>query len=85
MEKMESTKNGKERVGLYRGDGLACSENISGRQTEKIRKDVIKIFKQEFDLSITSETNLKIVIFLDVTLNLSTFQPYNKPGNDPRW
>ena len=78
-------KYGKERVGLCRGDGLAYFENISGSQAEKIRKDVIKIFKEEFDLNITSETNFKIVIFLDVTLNLSTgkYQPYNKPDNDP--
>ena len=74
-----------ERVGLYRDDGLACFENISGPQAEKIRKDVIKIFKQEFDLNITRETNLKAVNFLDVTLNLSTgkYHPYNKPDNYP--
>ena len=38
-------KYGKDRVGLYRDDGLACFENVSGPQAEKIRKDVIKIFK----------------------------------------
>ena len=78
-------KYGKERIGLHRNDGLAYFENISGSQAEKIRKDVIKIFKQEFDLNITSETNLKIASFLDVTLNLLTgkYQPYNKPDNDP--
>ena len=63
-------KYGKERVSLYKDDGLASFENVSGPQAEKIRKDVIKIFKQEFDLNITSETNLKIVNFLNVTLNL---------------
>ena len=61
---------GKERVGLYRDDGLAYFENISGPQAEKIRKDVINIFKREFDLNITRERNLKTVNFLDVTLNL---------------
>ena len=50
---------------------LAYFENISGPQAEKIREDVIKIFKQKFDLNITSETNLKIANFLDVTLNLN--------------
>ena len=76
---------GKERVGLYRDYGLACFKNVSGPVAEEIRKDVIKISKQVFDLSSTSETNLKIVIFLDVTLNLSTgkYQPYNKPDNEP--
>ena len=59
---------------MYRDDGLACFENISGPQAEKIREDVIKIFKQEFNLNITSETNLKIVNFLDAIL---TFQRKN--------
>ena len=38
-----------------------------------------------FSLSITCETNLKAVNFLDVTLNLTTgrYQPYNKLGNSP--
>ena len=70
---------------MYTDDGLVCFENVNGPQAEKIRKDVIKIFKQELDLNFTSETNLKIVNFLDITLNLSTgrYQPYNKPDNDP--
>ena len=77
-------KYGKERVGLYRNDALAYIENVRRPQAEKIKKDVIKIFKQEFDLNITSETNLRIVNFLDVTFNLSTgkYHPYNKPDND---
>ena len=54
-------KYGKERVGLYRDDGLACFGNARGPQTENIRKDVIKIIKHEFYLNITIETNLKIV------------------------
>ena len=72
---------------MYRGGGLAYFENVGGPQAEKIRIDVIKVFKQELDLSITSEANLKIVNFLDVTLNLSTgkYQPYNKPNNDPKY
>ena len=66
---------------MYRDDGLACFENASGKQAEKIRKDFIKIFKQKFDLNITRETNLKIDNFLDRTLNLSTgkYQPDNNP------
>ena len=52
---------------MYRDDGLACFENVCGPQVEKIRKDVIKIFKQEFDFNVTGERNLEIVSFLDVT------------------
>ena len=70
--KVLGEKYGKEKVGLYRDYGLACFESVSGPQAEKIRKDVIEIVKQEFDHNITSETNLKTVSFLDVTLNFST-------------
>ena len=55
-------KYGKERVGLYRNDGLACFENVNGPPAEKIRKNVM-IFKEEFNFCITSETKLKIVNF----------------------
>ena len=78
-------KYGKHRIGLYRDDGLACFGYTSGPQADRIRKDFIKIFKEDFNLSITCETNLKAVNFLDVTLNLTTgkYQPYNKPDNNP--
>ena len=78
-------KYGKHRIGLYRDDGLACFGYTSGPQADRIRKDFIKIFKEDFNLSITCETNLKAVNFLDVTLNLTTskYQPYNKPYNNP--
>ena len=65
-------KNGKHRVGLHRDNGLGCLGYISGPQADRIRKDFIKIFKEDFDLSITCETNLKAVNFLDVTINLTT-------------
>ena len=78
-------KYGKHRIGLYRDDGLACFRYTSGPQANRIRKDFIKIFKEDFDLSITCETNLKAVNFVDVTLNLATGkqQPYNKSDNNP--
>ena len=74
---------GKHRVGLYCDDGLACFGCISGPQADRMRKDFIKIFKKDFDLSIICETNFKAVKFLDVTLNLKTgkYQPYDKPDN----
>ena len=40
-------------------DCLTCFENVIGPQAEKIKKYIITIFKQEFDLNITTETNLK--------------------------
>ena len=67
-----SEKYWKHRIGLCRGDGLACFGYISGTQAGRIRKNVIKIFREDFNLSITCETNLKIVNFLDITLDLTT-------------
>ena len=60
-------------------------ENTSGPETERIRKAFTKLFKNEFSLNIVRETNLKVVSFLDLTLNLSTgkYKPYNKPDNKP--
>ena len=74
-------KYGKERIGLYRGDGLACFENTSGPELERIRKAFIKLFKNEFSLNLVGETNVKVFKFPDLTLNLSTgkYKPYNKP------
>ena len=70
---------------MYRDNGLAYFECISGPQADRTRKDFIKIFKEDFDLSITCETNLKAVNFLNVTLNLISgkYQPYNKPDDNP--
>ena len=47
------------------------------------KKDMIKLFKDKFNLRITIRTNLKIVDFLDVTFNLTngTYQPYSKPNS----
>ena len=52
---------------------------------ERIRKAFIKLFKNEFSLNIVSDANIKVVNFLDLTLNLSTgkYEPYNKPDNKP--
>ena len=65
--------------GIYRDDGLACFENVSGPQADQIRKDSVYIFWKEFQLSIACETNLKIVNFPDVTLDLTTgkYKLYN--------
>ena len=77
-------KYGKERVGLYRDDGLACFQNVSVQQANKIRKDVIKIFKQrigpQYDLWSKSQNCLFF------RCNLKSFngknQSYDKPDKD---
>ena len=73
------------RICLYSDDWLAFSKYVTRCQAERIREDLIKNFNEYFYLNITCETNLKGVIFLDVTLNLRTGkqQSYNKPNNTP--
>ena len=60
----------KNDIGLYRDDGLAVFRNTSGPQAEKIKKHFQSIFRKN-NLSIIVKCNLKIVDYLDVTLNLS--------------
>ena len=52
-------------------------------KTDRIRKEVIKIFK-EIGFKIELQTNLKVVDFLDITFNLSsdTYKPYRKPDDN---
>ena len=69
-------------VGLYRGDGLGALGDLSGPETERLRKNIVTIFKN-CGLSITSKTNLKMVDSLDVTIDLqnNSYKPYRKPDN----
>jgi len=59
-------------------------KNCSGPKSDRIRKDIIKLFKDE-GLAITIEINLKITDFLDVTFDLpfNKFYPYRKPNEKP--
>lgn len=72
----------KDYAGLYRDDGLLILKNINSRDTDVIRKKVVKCFKDlGFDIEIT--TKLKRVDFLDITLELDTglYRPYKKPND----
>ena len=73
-------------LGLYRDDGLAAHRRIPGPELERRKKDITKIFKNK-GLSITISTGLKVVNFLDVTLDLNTekHSPYSKPNNTPSY
>ena len=73
----------KKYFGLYRDDGLGGFENISGPDSERIKKKIIKIFKSN-GLNITVECNLIVTDFLDVTFDLKsgTYYPYRKPNNE---
>ena len=59
----------KTSVGLYRDDGLGVFKSHSGPETERKRKEIIKAFNT-YDLSITIETNVRVVNFLDTTFDL---------------
>ena len=74
----------KENFGLYRDDGLATVNSSIGLVLDRIKKDIISIFKNE-GLSITIEANLIKTDLLDVTFNLLTGKhfPFRKVINKP--
>ena len=74
---------GDNKIGLYRDDRLSRFQNLSGPESEKIKKNLCKIFKKH-RLNITVECNLQITDFLDVTLDLRTgkYYPYRKVNNE---
>ena len=68
---------GTKNIGLYRDDGLAVIHQANGLKMDRIRKNIIALFKSE-GLSITINTNLIETDFLDVSFNLEMdkFFPY---------
>ena len=64
--------NGVENVGLYMDDRLACLHKINGPGSDKIRKDIVRTFRENFGLNIIITTNLKVINFLDVIFDLCT-------------
>ena len=78
-----SRKYNKSNIGLYGDDGLTVFKNISGPQAQKVKKD----FQDKFcnnNLNIIVKCNLKIVDYLDVTLNLSDglHKLFHKPNSE---
>ena len=71
-------------VGLYRVNGLAVINNANGPKFDRIREDIIALFKKE-GLSTTMETNLIETDFLDVTFNFGAkkYFPFRKTNNTP--
>ena len=58
---------GKHNIGLYRDEGLPCFQNISRPDSEKIKKKMCEVFKEN-GLNITVECNLALTDFSDVLL-----------------
>ena len=52
-------------VGLYRYDGLAVGKNMSGPQSEKVKKELQVLFK-EFGLNLIIECDKTTVDYLDI-------------------
>ena len=73
---------GSNNVGLYRDDGLAIVHKANGPKVDRLRKDIISLFKYE-GLSVTIDTNLIETDFSDVSFNLNTgkYFPFKKPNN----
>ena len=71
-------------VGLYRDDGLAVLKDASGPVADRVRKQIIEVFKS-CGLKITIESNLRTVNYLDITMCLEsgTYKPYRKPNDTP--
>ena len=71
-------------VGLDKDDGLAVVKGLSGSEIERMKKRVIKTFK-DCELKTTIKRKLKIVNLLDGTFNLhkNNYKSYRKPDNQP--
>jgi hypothetical protein len=72
----------KDKIGLYRDDGLAVFDEPP-RKIEMIKKTICKIFREN-NLKLTIEANKKSVNYLDITLDLrtETYKPFTKPNNE---
>ena len=73
-----------QQLGLYHNDGLLYIPNSNGPLSSSIQKRIIRAFKfLGFKIEISS--NIKIVNFLDVTLDLSnnSYKPFIKTNQNP--
>ena len=57
----------REKMGLYRDDGLGIFKKMSGSEVERKKKEIVKIFKNN-GLSITVKTNIKTFSFSKINL-----------------
>ena len=82
MLNLLSKKYNKNDFGLYRDDGLVALKNKSGPQSEQVKKNIQKIFK-EHGLDITIQCNMKVVNYVAVDFNLNdvNYKPYIKPNS----
>ena len=75
-----------QQFGLYHDDGLLYIQNSNGLLSSSIQKKIIRAFRfWGFKIEISS--NIKIVNFLDVTLDLSnnSYKPFIKINQNPSY
>ena len=74
----------KNSIGFYRDDALSIFRNYSGHHSNKVRKDLTKLFKK-YQLNLDIKCNLKIKDYLDISFDLNTgiYKHFNKPNNKP--
>ena len=77
-----STIIDKNNCDFYRDDGLLVLCNVNGQQIDRVRKNVIQLFK-DIGFLIDIKTNLTIVNSLDIKFNLinGLFKPYKKQND----
>ena len=71
-------------IGLYRDDGLAVFKNTSGPQPDTIKKTFQRMFKNK-GLDIIINCKMKILNYLDVTLNDGSYRPYKNPNHETNY
>ena len=86
LSKIKTVFENQNDVGLYRCDGLGILWNLSGSQIERLRKEFIEIF-DECRSSITTKTNLNVIQFLNIELDLThnTYRPYKATNYYPMY
>ena len=67
MLSLISEKYNKQDFGLYRDEGLGVVKDKSRPETEKVKKNIQKVFKGN-KLYIVIKCNMKLVNYLDATL-----------------
>ena len=73
-------------ISIYGDDGLISIPNSKRLLTSKIQKKIIRAFKY-MGLKIEISSNLKIVNFLNITLNLNdnSYKPFSKTNTIPTY
>ena len=70
-------------MGLYRDNGLIVLNKVTSQKTDKIRKKMMEVFKDNgFGIDIV--TNLVEANFLHVTFTLrnGSYRPYKTPNDE---